>query len=316
MFFAIVTQERVNDMLEISLRQLETFVVTVEQASFTRAADKLHLTQSTVSTHIQALEEELGAQLILRGARRRFALTEDGKRVYNAAKDILKRCEALQEMKKATEHEMLHIATSTVPAQCLLPKLMAGFLKRNGSTRYTLRRDDSDGVRNMLEKGEVRIGFLGALPDERRFATHPIAKDRLVLITENSERFRKLREEGVNGISLLGEPMIAREESSGTQQSVENYLAAKGIKTEDLRIVARMDNPETVKTGVSQGLGIAIISSLAVQEEIALGRLIAFDLDNEGVYRTIYLAWRRDLALTAFEQRFVNYVRSEAQKML
>lgn len=63
-------------MLEISLRQLETFVVTAECASFTRAADKLHLTQSTVSTHIQSLEQELDSQLILRGARRKLELTE------------------------------------------------------------------------------------------------------------------------------------------------------------------------------------------------------------------------------------------------
>ena len=61
-------------MLEISLRQLETFVVTAECGSFTRAAEKLHLTQSTVSTHIQCLEQELRTQLILRGARRRFEL--------------------------------------------------------------------------------------------------------------------------------------------------------------------------------------------------------------------------------------------------
>lgn len=69
-------------MLEISLRQLETFVVTAECASFTRAADKLHLTQSTVSTHIQSLEQELDSQLILRGARRKLELTETGRRVY------------------------------------------------------------------------------------------------------------------------------------------------------------------------------------------------------------------------------------------
>lgn len=302
-------------MLEISLRQLETFAVTVEQASFTRAAEKLHLTQSTVSTHIQSLEDELGTQLILRGARRRFALTEDGKRVYSAAKDILTRCEALQEMKKTVRQEVFHIGTSTVPAQFLLPKLMAGFLKRNPGARYMLRRGDSDGVRDMLKKSEVRLAFLGAAPDERNFMSCPIAKDRLVLIAENSERFRKLREQGVDGLSLIGEPMVAREESSGTQQSVESYLKTKNIKAEKLNIVARMDSPEAVKAGVSQGLGVAVISALAVQEELSLGRLIAFDLDGEGAYRSIYLAWRRDSALTAFEQRFVHYVKSEAAKL-
>ena len=79
-------------MLDISIRQLESFAATAEYSSFTRAAQELHLTQSTVSMHIQSLEDILGTQLIVRGARKRFSLTEDGKRVYAAAKDILSRC--------------------------------------------------------------------------------------------------------------------------------------------------------------------------------------------------------------------------------
>ena len=111
-------------MLDISIRQLESFAATAEYSSFTRAAQELHLTQSTVSMHIQSLEDILGTQLIVRGARKRFSLTEDGKRVYAAAKDILSRCEALQQMRQGLESEALSIGTSTVPAQHLLPSLM------------------------------------------------------------------------------------------------------------------------------------------------------------------------------------------------
>ena len=106
-------------MLGISLRQLEAFTAAAEYGSFTRAAEQLHLTQSTVSMHIQSLERALGAQLILRGARKRFALTEEGKRVYAAAKDILNRCEALQTLQETAAGEALRIGTSTVPAQSL-----------------------------------------------------------------------------------------------------------------------------------------------------------------------------------------------------
>ena len=99
---------------------------TAESASFTRAADKLNLTQSTDSTHIQGLEQELDSQLILRGARRKLELTETGRRVYAAAKEILNRCEALESMRESSDAATLSIATSTVPAQQLLPKLMSG----------------------------------------------------------------------------------------------------------------------------------------------------------------------------------------------
>ena len=68
------------------------FAAAAEQESLTRAAELLHLTQSTVSTHIQSLEQELDSQLILRGARRKLELTETGRRVYAAAKEILNRC--------------------------------------------------------------------------------------------------------------------------------------------------------------------------------------------------------------------------------
>lgn len=67
-------------------------------------------------------------------------------------------------MRESSDAATLSIATSTVPAQQLLPKLMSGFLKRNNAARFALRRGDSDAVRTMLEKGEVRIGLMGAQP--------------------------------------------------------------------------------------------------------------------------------------------------------
>lgn len=70
----------------------------------------------------------------------------------------------------------------------------------------------------------------------------------------------KAQREGAAGCDLLGEPMIAREESSGTQRAVEEYLRRRNIAPEALRIVARMDNPESIKAGVSQGMGVSVIS--------------------------------------------------------
>ena len=122
-------------MLDISIRQLEVFVATAEYCSFTKAAEDLHLTQSTVSMHIRTLEEVLGACLIERGARKKVILTEEGKRVYSMAKDILSRVDALQEHRTEGGEELLRIGTSTVPAQYLLPKLLSGFLKKHSRVK-------------------------------------------------------------------------------------------------------------------------------------------------------------------------------------
>ncbi|MBE6977787.1 MAG: LysR family transcriptional regulator [Ruminococcaceae bacterium] len=79
-------------MLEINLRQLEVFVATAEFHSFTKAAEAMYLTQSTVSSHINMLEHALNVRLIQRGARQRVTLTEEGEWVYREAKNILRQC--------------------------------------------------------------------------------------------------------------------------------------------------------------------------------------------------------------------------------
>lgn len=77
--------------------------------------------------------------------------------------------------------------------------------------------------------------------------------------------------------------------------------------------MAEIDTPEDVKAAVQRGLGVAVISSLAVQEELAAGKLLSFDLDRSGVFRRIYLAWPTGCPLTAAERRFADYVLSHAE---
>ena len=300
-------------MLDISIRQLEVFVATAEYCSFTRAAEDLHLSQSTVSMHIRALEELLNASLIQRGARKRVILTEEGKRVYSIAKDILSRMEALQE-RPNTEAEPLRIGTSTVPAQYLLPKLLAGFLKKHPEIRYILRRGDSEQILSCLQRGEVRVGLVGYKNGDRSLIFQEIARDHLVLITENSERFHAMQAEGRAGQDLLDLPMIAREESSGTQHAVDGFLQRMGATAP--HIVARMDNPESIKMSVAEGMGVSIISDLAVSAEVKAGKLLAFPFTPQPEERRLYMVWRKEDLLTATELKFIHHVRSQTSAIL
>ena len=301
-------------MLDISIRQLEVFVATAEYCSFTKAAEDLHLTQSTVSMHIRTLEEVLDACLIERGARKKVILTEEGKRVYSIAKDILSRVDALQEHRTEGGEELLRIGTSTVPAQYLLPKLLSGFLKKHSRVKYILRRGDSEHILDCVEKGEVRIGLVGYKNDNRALIFQEIARDHLVLITENSEAFRNLQAEGKTGNDLLALPMIAREESSGTQHAADAFLQRLGVQTPN--IVARMDNPESIKMSVAEGIGMSIISDLAVSEEIRTGKLLAFPFSPQTEERKLYTVWPRDALLTSTELRFIQHVKSQTSAIL
>ena len=301
-------------MLDISIRQLEVFVATAEYCSFTKAAEDLHLTQSTVSMHIRTLEEVLGACLIERGARKKVILTEEGKRVYSMAKDILFRVDALQERRTDGGEELLRIGTSTVPAQYLLPKLLSGFLKKHSRVKYILRRGDSEHILECIQKGEVRIGLTGYRNGDRSLIFQEIARDHLVLITENSEAYRAMQAAGNTGKDLLDRPMIAREESSGTQHAADAFLQKLGVT--EPNIVARMDNPESIKMSVAEGIGVSLISDLAVSAEVKAGKLLAFPFSPQAEERKLYVVWPRDALLTSTELRFVQYVKAQTSAIL
>lgn len=302
-------------MLEINLKQLEAFVTTAEYSSFTKAAEALYLTQSTVSAHINSMEEVLGVRLIQRGSRRRVQLTAEGRQAYDMAKEILNRCQTLQNLGNTIEQCQLSVGASSVPSQYLVPELMSGFLSKNPDSRYVLQRGDSDKIHRLLKQGDVRLGFVGAAQDRENYNYHVVAGDRLVLITANTERYRKLKSAGTSGRLLLREPIILREVSSGTRKAMEAYLNRLGVPVRSLDLVAQIDNTEAIKSSVSRGIGVSVVSELTVREELESGKLISFDLDAGGLFRNIYLCWRKDIVLTSVEKKFVEYVRSQSEEI-
>lgn len=301
--------------MEINLKQLQAFVTTVENSSFTRAAQMLDLTQSTVSAHISALEENLGVRLIQRGSRRRIQLTQEGRQAYDLAREILSRCETLQNLSHIFEKNQLSVGASSVPAQYLLPELMSGFLTQYPDSRYVLTRGDSTRIHELLSRGEIRIGFVGAVSDREKCHYHAITGDRLVLITANNDFFGQLKLRGANGRELLTQPMILREETSGTRRAMETYLHRCNIPMRSLNLIAQIDNTEAIKSSVSRGIGVSVVSELTVREDVAAGRLLSFDLDAGGVFRNIYLSWRKDILLTDVEEKFVKYVIAHSEKL-
>lgn len=302
-------------MLEINLKQLEAFVTTAEYSSFTKAAEALYLTQSTVSAHINSMEQILGVRLIQRGSRRRVQLTTEGKQAYEMAKEILNRCQSLQNLGSTIEQCQLVVGASSVPSQYLVPELMSGFLSENPDSRYVLQRGDSDKIHRLLKQGDVRIGFVGAAQDRENYNYHVVAGDRLVLITANTEHYRKLKAGGTSGRQLLHEPIILREVSSGTRRAMEAYLNRLGVPVRSLNLVAQIDNTEAIKSSVSRGIGVSVVSELTVREELESGKLISFDLDSGGLFRSIYLCWRKDMMLTSVEKKFVDYVMSQSEEI-
>ena len=291
--------------MNYNLKQLEAFVAVVECGSFTAAADRLYLAQSTISAHVAALEKEIGVPLLMRSGKRRIILTEEGRRVYTHAKAILQSCEQLSRELEERNSQELVLAASTIPMSYLLPGIIAGFAQQMLQCRFTLCSGDSASVHELVLEGQAQIGFVGAVMNRKELVYDMLYEDKLMLLTPDTEKYREMKSAGISGNALLSEPLIFRELGSGTQQAVDKFLCENNIRTEDIHVVARMDNHDTILRAIAQGLGIAVVSELAAR---AAQNVISFPLEGKSTVRYLYMITPKNLRLTNVARSFREYV--------
>lgn len=294
-------------MLEITLKQLEAFVAVADCGSFYDAAQRLYLSQPTVSSHIAALEQHVGAVLLERGSRKKVTLTETGREVYRSAAAILARCREL-EAGFSPQRGELRIGASTIPMGYLLPPILSAFQKAHPGCHFLLLRGDSGAVHEMLAAGTVQLGVVGTELDRENLVYRKFASDELVLVTPNTPEYRDLRRSGVLGAELLDRPLVARTVGSGTQNAVDRWLAACRPEKAQPKILARVESNEGVLELVSQGMGNAVLSSLAAAAWAEREKVLIFPLEKKPVTRDLFLAWPKQGSLTPLAQSLIDYL--------
>ena len=298
-------------MLDISLKQLEVFEAVAQHKSFTVAAEKLYLSQSTVSSHINLLEQALGVQLFLRASRKKVELTEEGEWLLGHALSILDRCRMLVEDVSSHRSEELRIGASSVPAECILPEIVAGFMQREQGCCCVVKKGDSAKVHTMLQKDEVQIGFVGMVLDRQNLIYEPVGEDRLVLITANTPKYEAMQRRGLTGEDLLGEPMVLREQGSGTLMAVDRYLTERGVDVGDIRVVGRMESVEGIVNAVAAGMGVSILSDRSVEKRVAAGELLQFPLQGDMVSRKLYMVYKSRPKMNRLCSDFIDFVKQK-----
>lgn len=295
----------------MNLKQLEAFVQIAEGKSFSRAAKELFLTQPTISAHILALEKELNVRLFVRNTKE-VNLSEDGKLLYDNAKkmiEIEKKIAATFGKDAKRGKKCITIAASTIPAQYLLPGILAKFNDRYPKEQFKIMETDSTKAVEQVVNNNVDIGFTGTVLEKKNCKYIPFYRDELVIITPNNEKFQQLMLLD-NGIKwILNEPVIMREEGSGTRKEAEKQLKISGIDVTKLNVVASMENQETIKKSVSGGMGISMMSKLATADEVAGGSLLSFNLASGKCWRDLNVIYNRNFQLSSSAEKFIKIVK-------
>ncbi len=291
----------------MDLHQLFVFTKVVEHKSFSKAAEDIFLSQSTVSSHIQALEKSLNLQLFDRDGRETL-LTPHGERLYAWAQEILLlRDKAILDLKEGMMdfRGNVRIAASSVPSSYILPNIIKKFNIDYPKIVFHINESTSKNVADLVLKKAVDIGILGEKYENDKLCYLPFQKEKLVLITSNQV---EMKNNVVSFEEIIKHPLIMRSSDSGTQSILNKLMKKNKVSKEQLNIAAYTDSGNGLIQLVKQGVGISIISEVAAMEYAAMNAIQMYDIKDFNDERYFYLVYHKNKTLSLAGKVFIEYI--------
>ena len=257
----------------MEFRQLKTFLAIAETRNFTRAAERVHLTQAAVSSQIKALEAEAEVPLFTR-TNKKVILTEAGESLVQHAQKLLRaHDEALLALKELSEVEKgrLRIGNaSTTASNDYLPAILAELKSTYPNTQCTVRHATSAEIVTQILQGELDVGIVSLPVEAANIRAEVLQRDRLVAIVQPGHRFAHQRH--VSPQQLASEPMILGEQGGNTRRLIDLFFEKSGVKPD---VMMELGSMTSIKRMVEADLGASIIPYSSVREEIKAGKLVA-----------------------------------------
>jgi DNA-binding transcriptional LysR family regulator len=297
----------------MDLWQLHVFCKVVEAKSFSKAAATVHLSQPTVSSHIQDLEAHFGCRLIDRLSREAVP-TQAGRMLHGYARRLLSlrdEAEAALAEYQGRMRGTLVIGGSTIPGSYLLPATLGIFKKRYPEVGVSLRIEDTGGIVDHIVAGTLEIGVVGAEVKHRSIVQEKVLNDPMKLIVPAGHPWDGKKK--VTLAALLSEPFIVRERGSGTLQSIHDSLSRVGRSVEELNVVAEMGNTEAIRQAIKNRVGVSIMSTLAVDNDLESGHLRALAVEGVDLTRHFYLTRHRQRSLSPLGEAFIAVLKEHVR---
>ncbi|MEA2101105.1 MAG: selenium metabolism-associated LysR family transcriptional regulator [Thermodesulfobacteriota bacterium] len=299
-----------NNLQNITIQQMESLIRLVEERSFGRAAQKMYLTQPSLTKHIKNLEKSVDAILVNR-KNTGISLTPEGEIIHGYARRIFKLMdEAKEKIERVRENESgsVFISASTIPSTYILPHVLMAFNKDYADIHCYVQMNDSDATLNMILDNQAEIGFVGGHVSSNKLNIEPVWNDRLVLIIPKGHRWSNKEVVTIDEVSR--EPFIVREKGSATRSSLEEYLRKNTDKTLSLfNVVCEMGSSEAIKEAVIAGLGISILSIHAVKRELEHGLVCEKTVEDCTIERNFHLIYKKQLHLMKHHKLFLAFVK-------
>ena len=293
-------------MLHINLHQLRAFYLTVKHKSITRAAGILCVTQPAVSIQIKTLENFLGTKLAVKYDQT-MSLTPPGKTLYRHAEKIFHLVEkmesAMAEYSDLTQGT-LTIGTTRSFAKYLMPGLLSRFQEKHPTIKITLGEGSSQEIADAVLSYKYDLGIIGSLPLKDKMKTIPFSKEEFCLVASPQHPLAKTAEISLK--ELEKEPIIIREDGSGSRHMALSFFEAKGINPS---VIMETGSVEFLKEYVMKGRGITFLYRPEIEVEAAKGLLKILRIEGEPIMLNTDIVLPGDVTPSPAAKAFLELIK-------
>jgi len=290
----------------VTLRQLRTFKTVADLNSFSLAAQRLKLSQPSISYQVKELEETLGLPLLDRLGKR-VQLTEAGTLLYGYARrmlDVLDEATVAIEEIRGIKRGSLRVGASTTVGIYLLPAALGAFKKLHPGLVISLEIGTRTRVQEQVLRNELDLAVVGPASKDPELAIIPFLSDELVVVAPAGHPLASSRSLGLK--ELADQPFIMREVASGSRLSFEKAARKAGAR---LKVAMELGSNGAIKHAVESGLGLAVISRYACALEFSSGRLVELDVRGFPIRRDWHIVHLRRRRLPASVRSFIDFLK-------
>lgn len=270
--------------------RLHTFLVLCETMNYTRAAERLCITQPAVSQHIHFLEEHYGCRLFVYQGKV-LRLTPQGERLCALAHSLAYNSRKIEESLGTAAPAALHIgATKTIGAYVIAP-LVSRFVRRNPGCSLSLTVDNTETLLAALDRGGLDFAVIEGFFDKDRYGARLFRKEAFIGVCAPEH---PLAGQTVPLDRLFAENLIIREPGSGTRDIFETLVHEHNYTLARFARLIEISDFSVIKALVAEGLGISFVYAPVAAQELAAGTLARIDLEGPPLLREFNYVYLHD----------------------
>jgi LysR family transcriptional regulator, low CO2-responsive transcriptional regulator len=299
-----------RQLMRTTPQQLRAFEATVRLQSVTQAAVELHVTQPTVSVQLRELAQLVGEPLF-QAAGRRIQPTQAAVELAQTVAEIAQswqRLDARLAQLRGLIRGRLALAAVTT-AEYFVPDLVGPFAAAHPGVEIELAVENRDRVVERLQRGVDELTVMMLPPTDLPLERKPFLDNPLVVIASSAHPLASRKSLRLSALS--DERWLMRESGSGTRLATQEHFAKHGFAP---RVAMSLGSNEAVKHSVAAGLGVAVVSKLAVAVELQRtrgARLVVLPVQGFPIKRRWFVVWRKDRPLSAAARGFMAYLQEQ-----